>query len=440
MSQQRNNPQQQSLATRGQQQQGLSRQVSGTLTRLTDHQETSLLVTHDAEQAIMWIEEASTRGHIVTPSMSPVFPHGRGVAVSVVRITDFSPQGTQLYPIPGSSNLGLHKNVLDEIGRGFSVDWPPEWTFREPFTLPGQQEDPRDKDPYCIKITVCGRFKKFDGTWSTLPALTKEIDLREGSAEIEQIRTRQAQKEPNNPVLAKSKADAEIAQLRKFIRAHAQTKARLQVIGTLVRRSYSKEELTKPFYVFSSVWTGRSNDPEIDRMLAQGALDMEKDSRALLYGGSVAAPKELPPVSDAPYNADAELVAYEEALAKSGSADPETLSAEPAQTTQQPQCSPDVCHGKGAAHVKACYETAPSPVVASQPTTAPPADSWIITDGAMEGVAISDPQVTPAHLSSLLDLYTTNLESGGDLSEADVERLKTKRRHVEAELTRRGVM
>lgn len=429
-----------------------SRVVSGTLTRL-DNRETRTLTTWNPEEAVAWIEEAAEKGIVVTPSMMPVFPHGRGMAVSIVRITDFDAQGTQLYPIPGSNKLGLHKNVLDEIGRGFAIDWPPDWTFREPFTLPGaQSEDPRDKDPYCIKITVCGRYKRFDGTWATLPALTKEIDLREGSAEVEQIRTRQAASNQNNPTLAKSKADAEIGQLRKFIRAHAQTKARLQVIRTLVRSSYTLDELRKgPFYVFSSVWTGRSDNADIDFMLAQGALDMEKEGRAMLYAGTaVPAPKALPEVSERPYTDDAEMVAYNEAMKGQTAAEGTTPPADPVASTaaaapsdEPKQCTPDQCFGRlSSAHVKACFAPLPEQLMTStaQTSAPPPAAPWIITDGGCTGLAVTDEKVTPEMLSSLLDFYIDRLEGNAELGEAEIKRLKAKRDHVETELQRRGVI
>lgn len=446
MSQNRNNLQ----TTQRVPQQGLqTRQVSGKLTRLSDHTEAKELSTINPEEAALWLEEAHKQGHVVSPATSmPIFPHGRGVQVSIVRITDFNPQGTQLYPIPGSPNLGLHKNVLDDIGRGYGIDWPPEWSVDVPFSRPGQPPDPRDADPWVVQWRVCGRIRKFDGGWMTLPAMTKEVDLREGSAEIEQIRTRQADKALQYGTGTKEqrleeghkKANAEIAQIRKFIKSHAQTKARLMVIGTLVRRSYSKEELSLPFFVFQGIWVGRSDNPKIDEMFARGAIEMEQAARGILYGGSPEAPPQLPPVSEEPYQEDAELVAYNEALTAE-SVELETIPAESVETaTQQPQCSPEVCYGKGAAHVKACYETAASSSPSQPTASAPTAEAWVITDGAMKGVAINEPQVTLAHLSSLLDFYVTKLESNDDLSEADVERLKTRRRHVETELTRRGVI
>jgi hypothetical protein len=469
MSQNRNLP-----ATQQRTGQGLQRREPVQLTRLGTNQQTRELVTFDPQEAVSWIDEASTIGHIVTPSMTPIFPHGHGVAVSVVRITDFDSQGTQLYPIKGAKNLGLHKNVLDEIGRGYGIDWPREWTKREPFTLPGAlTEDPRDKDPHCIKVTVCGRFKRFDGNWFTLPALTKEIDLRDGSDEVKEIYQTQYDKEvgalpPNATSEAKARAEAiarrkaekEVAQLRKFIRAHAQTKARLQVIGTLVRRSYTREELEKPFFIFSSVWTGRSLNPDIDMMLAQGTLKMEMESRALLYGGTPAAdPKALPSVSEQPYQEDAEMLAYEQAL-KENTPPPCNIhvdgfgwspASEPLTTTTAAspdgprQCTPDECFGKGSIHVKACYQevvpagaaTSPTPTAAAAP--APRAETaWIITDGPMVGIAVSDPKVSNDALSSLVDFYSDAINQGEGLSEDSIGRLQRKLNHVVAELERRG--
>lgn len=446
MSQQRNNPQQQSLATRGQQsQQGLTRQVTGTLTRLPNR---GSITTTDYQVAADLIEEAYDIGaNVVAPGSPTIMPEGYGVVVTRIDVRDFDKYGDDLYPIQGSPKLGLHKGILDDIGRGYGLDWPPEWTFVEPYP----EGDPRNNDPFCIKITVCGRYKDYDGGWKTLPPQTKDIDLREGSAEVEQIRTRHAYNEtkelPKDATpeakercleIARRKADAELAQNRKFLRSYAQTKARLMVIGTIVRRAYTLEQLKKGFFCVKVVQTWQSKDPVYKKAFADAIVKRELESSAVLYGQREQ-PKALPPVSDAPYNADAEMVAYEEALAESGVTDPETPSGSTQAATQQQQCTPDACYGKGAAHVKACYETAPSP--ATQPaTTAPAGEPWVITDGPMKGIPVTDQRVTNDHLESLLDLFTSHLEGSGDLGEDDVSRIKAKRRHVEAELTRRGVL
>lgn len=423
MSQQR----QQGMTTRSQPVQGLTRQVAGKLTRL-DGSETTVLSTYSVEQAALWLDEAAGRGHIVSPSMSvQVFPHGRGLSVSVVQVTDFNPQGTQLYPIPGSANLGLHKNVLDDIGRGYGIDWPREWSQDVPFTRQGAlQPDPRDEDPWVVQWMVCGRVRKLDGGWTTLPAMTKEIDLREGSSEVEQIRNRQADKEPNNPGLAKKKADAEIAQLRKFIKSHAQTKARLMVIGTLVRRSYSKEELQKPFYVFQSIWVGRSDNPEIDKMFAQGAMEMEMSARGMLYGGAVEPPPQLAPVSDQPYQEDAEMVEYNKMVAGSG--------METVEQAGPKQCTPDECFGMGSIHVKACYSAGkPADEVKAEQASVFMVPKYIGGYRDRPPTPITDPSVD---ISSVLDFYIALLEQP-DIPELLAQQYMAEQKLVEAEIERR---
>lgn len=442
-----------------------ARPMTGKLTRLEDHRETDQLSTINPEQAALWLEEAHTKGHVVSPASSmPIFPHGRGVQVSIVRVTDFNPQGTQLYPIPGSGNLGLHKNVLDDIGRGYGIDWPKEWSVDVPFSRPGQPPDPRDADPWVVQWQVCGRIRKFDGGWMTLPAMTKEVDLREGSAEVEQIRTRQQDKalKDNSGYMqgwtreqrieeGVRRANAELAQVRKFIKSHAQTKARLMVIGTLVRRSYSKEELQFPFYVFQGIWVGRSENPEIDKMFAEGAMKMEQEARGMLFGQTTEPVPQLPPVSDQPYQEDADMIAYEEAMRQATTGTPPPIDPPATATAVSPdaprQCTPDECFGKGSAHVKACYQqmpnSAPPATAVPSPQTesdAPQVDPpWIIADGKLTGIPINDPRVTDSDLGSLIDLYTSWLERD-DLAEDAVGRIKRKLGHVQAEVSRRGLV
>lgn len=443
MSQNRSNSPQQGQQGLQRQPQGgaVSRMVSGTLTRLSDNEETRQLSTYNADEGALWLEEAATKGHVVAPSMSiQMFPHGRGLAVSIVRVTDFNSQGTELYPIQGSSNLGLHKNVLDNIGRGYAIDWPREWSVDLPFTKPGAlQPDPRDEDPWVVQWQVCGRVRKLDGGWTTLPAMVKEVDLREGSAEIEQIRVRQADKAvsdlPPNATQAaidqrlafgKKKADAEIAQIRKFIKSHAQTKARLMVIGTLVRRSYSKEELQKPFYVFSSIWVGRSDNPEIDKMFAQGAMEMEMSARGVLYGG--AEPAQLPAVSDQPYQEDAEMVAYNRAMAE-GEAGAATETGPTEVSTKQ--CAPGKCLGMepGAVHVPQCFGA-----------PAPEPEPWVIPQGRgpAAGLKVNDPQISAPLFESMRTFYQLQIE---DAETPDLTRqgLLEEQKFLEAEIKRRGL-
>jgi hypothetical protein len=122
-----------------------------------------------------------------------------------------------------------------------------------------------------------GHIRQFDGTTLTLIG-TKEMDVREGSAFALDCANRQKL--------------GELAMQRRHIVSHAETKARLRAIASLgIRRSYSKEELLKPFVCAKLSFTGRSDDPELRRAFALKRADAFLSSSNGLYG----APPTLPP-------------------------------------------------------------------------------------------------------------------------------------------------
>lgn len=417
-----------------QQQGAITRPVSGTLTRLPDQGGIS---TADFNQANAWLNEAASVGHVVAPAMSiPVQPEGYGVAVTRLQVKDLNTQGNDLYPIKGGNKLGLHKGFLDDIGRAYGCDWPPAWTFPEPYPT----GDPRNFDPHCIKITVAGRYKDYDGSWKTLPPLTKEIDLRDGGDEVLAILQLQEDKALYNlgsnasaEAVARAKAEgrkkavAEIAHARKFIRAYAQTKARLQVIGTLVRRSYTLDELKKPFFIFKTIFTGRSDNPEIAKIYAQRIADREFGASSLLYGASASEPRALPPVSDEPYPEpeDAGVVA-----------EVTTEDRQPAEDVER-FCTADVCYGDETdGHMKACKGKVKGQVAESKTENLALPEDWIVPkeDFSQHGGVPVD-KLSDAALSSMFDGCVMIL----DRKELAVEHAKWKeyQKHFSREVDRR---
>lgn len=398
-----NRSQQQPLATQGAQpkEQGLARVVSGTLTRLPNKGSIS---TADPNQASQWIDDAYQQTGLVAAPFGnsvPLMPPGYAVSVTPVQVTDFNDgfDGTQIYPIKGSrTKKGLLKTVMDDLATGMGFDWPPQWTWVEKFG------DERDQDRLCQKITVCGRYKDVDGSWKTAAPQTKEIDLREGSDEVNEIRARQLTKAlsdlPPNATpdaraererLGKRNADAELAGPRKFIRSYAQTKARLMVIGTKVRRSYTIEELKKgPIYCFRVVQTWRSDNPETQARFDQAIINREMGSSAMLFGAAPAA-RELPPVSDQPYPEDAGVVG--EAKLEQGQE----------QSSEPQYCTPEVCHMDNSdGHIRACRELKNVPIAPVENLALP--EEWVVPADVFPqhgGKKIGD--VSDAALSSMFD-------------------------------------
>jgi hypothetical protein len=463
MSQNRNQPPQQ----------GMQRRPQAAVVRLP-MMETGKVTTNSAQEASQWIEAAyEAGGQVVSPfNHVPDLAPGFGIAYSEVSIKDFDPYGADLYTITGAGGrFGLHKAPLDAIGRGYGIDWPTHWTFLERFN------DERDSDPRCCKVTVAGRYRDADGTWKTLPPLTKEIDLREGAPEVEKIRADQEYKEtkdlPPNATpearearlkTARRKADAEINQLRKFIRAHAQTKARLQVIRTLVRSSYSLAELQAgPFRCFRVIKNYKApvDRPDLQARMDDLAIERLSDASDALYGASVST-RELPPADDKPYTTDAELVEYEKAVAAAEAGDPAgengtgqgdgseatatTVQGEQTQSQAVQHCTAESgCLGPDSKHVMACYgKTEPEQTQEVEPTESTADERpWVLTEGPARNLAVNDPKVTTATLIQMEHELAAAMKPKGlvydQLNDEKKDRLSYELRKIGEELNRRKV-
>lgn len=468
MSQNRN-PQQGLQTTRSGQQGAVEKAVpmAGTLTRLPMHGG----ATTNPDQANQWLEEAyEATGLVLAPfgNSVPLMPPGYGISVTPVQVTDFRDNfdGTQIYPIKGSqTKKGLLKTVLDACGTGMGFDWPPDWTWEEKFG------DERDNDRLCVKITVCGRYKDVDGSWKTLPPQTKEIDLRDGSSEVNEVRARHLAKQlsdlPRDATpearaererRAKQGADNELAGPRKFIRSYAQTKARLMVIGTRMRRSYTLEELKRgPFYCFRVIQTWRSDDPETQRQFNQAIIDREMASSRALYGATQT-PKALPPVSEEPYPApqdagvvnDLDAPAGENASGQADVAGNSETSAEGQQSPDQPaqqQCTAESgCLGRDSKHVLTCFGVVGVDFAqkgAEKTVKAEAEQVWILQQGPAKNLAVNDPKVTTATLIEMEHELSTALKPNGmlydQLSEEKKDLISQELRKVGQELDHRKI-
>lgn len=476
MSQNRN-PQQQGLQRRQPGQGAVEKAVpmTGTLTKLPQRGSIS---TTDPNQASQWIEEAyEISGLVLAPfgNSVPVMPPGYGISVTPVPVTDFNDSfdGTEIYPIKGSkTKKGLLKGVLDSCATGMGFDWPPQWTWVEKFN------DERDHDRLCQKITVCGRYKDVDGSWKTLPPQTKEIDLREGSSEVEEVRTRHLLKQmydlPRDATdaakaertkIAKRNADAELAQNRKFIRSYAQTKARLMVIGTRMRRAYTIEELKRgPFYCFRVIQTWRSDDPETQKQFNAAIIEREMASSRALYGEAPVAvvSHQLPPASDERYPEpddtgvpprDAGVVsdigdsANETAAGQGDGRETSMTTVEGQQTQSQPQpkqCTPIRCFGAdpAAQHVNACYQPAAGET-GTEPEVVEEEQPWKITRGQARGLSVTSDKVRVETLIELRNYYLTELDPNGpdfkEMLDEKKDLLSGELKEIIKEMRRRGI-
>ncbi len=237
----------------------------------------------DGDRLTAALSNASARYHLVSPATSAgTLPEGTEVALTVVSVD----AEKETYDV-GGGKRGLAKSALDRVGAAAGISWDPDRCRR--------LDD--GSDPRYVAFQAIGRVRHFDGTEIVLSA-TKEMDLRDGSAQVQALRDRYERAlekwraqgsraatgygalkyEPKDPT-------AQISEMRLHILAHAESKAKLRAIRSLgLRASYDKDELDKPFAVARLMFTGRSTDPELKREFARMQAQAMLGASAALYG------------------------------------------------------------------------------------------------------------------------------------------------------------
>jgi hypothetical protein len=256
--------------------------------------------TRDAVRITEALEAAASQCHLVSPAMScGALPEGCAVALSTVRID----VAAETYPISGgdgesasSAKVGLSKTGLDKIAAAAGISWDPERSHR--------LDDGRD--PRYCSFVACGSYRHFDGREIVLQG-TKEMDLRDGSAQVEALHERYRAKLKRWEASGKrgyppKAPDAQIREMRLHILGHAETKARLRAIRALgIRTSYTTQELAKPFVVARLMFSGQTDDPELRRTFAvMQAQAMLASSRALYGDAAIARASAVPQFRPAP--------------------------------------------------------------------------------------------------------------------------------------------
>ena len=195
----------------------------------------------------------------------------------------------ETYAIPGRPELGIGKQALDRIAAAAGVQWNPH--------LCGRVDD--NSSPHVVEYQVAGTVLSLDGSERMITA-SKRIDLRaERNTPIETWGS-DAQEFQRNAEKSGSDPWARILQARQHILSLAETKAKNRAIRSLgVRTAYTPKELAKGFAIIRLQFTGRSDDPEVEReiqfMIAKRALS----SRAELYGGEPRRPQAAVPLPKA---------------------------------------------------------------------------------------------------------------------------------------------
>lgn len=205
-------------------------------------------------------------------------PEGFEVVISCVRVNPDAEIGGpgEVYATSVGKNAkyGLSKSVLDQIASALGVTWDAGRS--------GRLDDGRDPR-YCHWRTV-GHVQNFDGTWRTILG-EKEMDLRDGSPQVQAIIERVEANNKKNPNWAPKSPDGQIREMRLHIMGHAETKARLRAIRSMgIKTSYTPDELRKPFAVARLMATGHSNDPTLRREFARMQFAAGLDATTRLFG------------------------------------------------------------------------------------------------------------------------------------------------------------
>ncbi len=240
------------------------------------------------------LQSAAENFNLVSPATSaPVLPEGCSIVLSAV-VVDVK---NDTYDV-GDGKLGLSKAVLDRIGAAAGVSWDAQQSGRM---------DDGSHPHYCVYRAV-GWTRHLDGTEVQLLG-TKEMDLRDGSAQIAAMweRYKRAKEKYDRGGSSKGyppkEPTAQINEMRLHILSHAETKARLRAIRSMgVKSGYTKEELQKPFVVARLMFSGHSNDPELRRAFAMKTADSMLGGSRHLYGLEPPATPaaSMPPARTAP--------------------------------------------------------------------------------------------------------------------------------------------
>lgn len=238
----------------------------------------------DPRKATRALKAAAQIFHLVSPSpMCGSMPDGCEMAISVVMVDPvretYNLTGSKDNPKP-TDTVGLGRVALQRISGALGITWI------EPAC---RRLDDGSNPRYC-HYRMVGKYRAFDGQIIDLPPGDVEIDMRDGSDQVAEIRSK-AKKRYDRWVKSGSRGyppddgESQIMEIRKFIERHARTKAMLVVIASMgVRRSYERSELDKGFACAKVMFTGKSEDPEAKKMYREKIADSFLQGSSQLYG------------------------------------------------------------------------------------------------------------------------------------------------------------
>ena len=226
--------------------------------------------------------------NLITPggAVGTELPLLHAVGVSFVFVGDLE---RETYELAGKRDRGLGKTILDRISAGTGINWNPHLCGLVPVDNP---------HPHIAHYQSAGTVKGLDGAERMIIG-SKRIDLRaergtdieawgSDAQEIYRISVLRAAKINKNKKAEDPTVQPDpwpqILQARQHILSLAETKAKNRAIRSLgIRTSYSPEEIAKGFAVVRLQFTGKSDDPEIQRAVAMMIAEQALSSGSRLY-------------------------------------------------------------------------------------------------------------------------------------------------------------
>lgn len=239
------------------------------------------------------IRELSTKHNVLVPggAIGGTLPVLHSAAVAFVFVDDRETYGT------GGAGVGIGKSALDRIAAAGGIQAVPH--------LCGRSDD--GGDPHVVEWQAVGTVKQLDGT-DRLVSASKRIDLRadrnrpveEWGDDAQEIKRIADKAMDRNGKPAPRDPWPQIMQQRQHIMSLAESKSWNRMLRKAlgIRASYSKEDVRKGFAVVRLQFTGRHEDPAIERMVAEKIADRALGSTFALYGGDHA--RALPPTRRGP--------------------------------------------------------------------------------------------------------------------------------------------
>ena len=268
---------------------------------------TNSMIFSDLESVQAYLKELRDKAHILTPfakSAIPHIPQGFVVFIHQCTISTRSEKDEkgyinytdgEVYPIKGTSKLGLSKLGLTRLEQLADVSWvnPKSDPNKPKSTI---EKGPPFDNPLVCRYAAIGYMTDIDGQVRCY-ADAYGNDLQDNSPQ------------------AKAMSEKELPKARQNIEQLTITKAKLRVLRGLlgVKNSYTLEELQKPFVVLRLVFNIDSIDPSTKSKLLTvvaakqlgivnelfGLMRTEAEERRQLEAGTNLRPPEpLPPISE----------------------------------------------------------------------------------------------------------------------------------------------